>query len=61
FCHSSIALAMGSGSCNKSRSILRRVYFSNLWRGTATLVAAFLLLLSLIQAVTSIIDVIKLE
>ncbi|KAH0912465.1 hypothetical protein HID58_035786 [Brassica napus] len=46
-------------SCNKSRSILRRVYFSNLWRGTATLVAAFLLLLSLIQAVTSIIDVIK--
>ncbi|KAF8110806.1 hypothetical protein N665_0079s0118 [Sinapis alba] len=44
---------------NKSRSILRRVYFSNLWRGTATLVAAFLLVLSLIQAVTSIIDVIK--
>ncbi|CAH2063380.1 unnamed protein product [Thlaspi arvense] len=45
--------------CNKARSILRRVYFTNLWRGTATVTAACILLLTLIQTVTSIIDIIK--
>ncbi|VVB06383.1 unnamed protein product [Arabis nemorensis] len=44
-------------SFNKSHSNLRRAYFNNMWRGTATLVAALLLILTLIQAVTSIIDV----
>ncbi|ESQ44031.1 hypothetical protein EUTSA_v10006372mg [Eutrema salsugineum] len=38
-----------SDRCNTSRSILRRVYFSNVWRGTATVTAASILLLTLIQ------------
>uniref|UniRef100_A0A0D3CUY2 Uncharacterized protein n=2 Tax=Brassica oleracea TaxID=3712 RepID=A0A0D3CUY2_BRAOL len=46
-------------SYNKSRSILKRVYFSNLWRGTATIAAACILILALIQTVNSIIDIIK--
>ncbi|KAJ0255589.1 Transmembrane protein [Hirschfeldia incana] len=46
-------------SYNKSRSILKRVYFSNLWRGTSTIAAACILILTLIQAVTSIIGIIR--
>ncbi|KAG5379813.1 hypothetical protein IGI04_027655 [Brassica rapa subsp. trilocularis] len=46
-------------SCNKARSILKRVYFSNLWRGTATITAGCILILTLIQTVTSIIDIIQ--
>ncbi|KAL1190920.1 hypothetical protein V5N11_025660 [Cardamine amara subsp. amara] len=42
---------------NKSWAILKRVYFGNLWTGTATVVATFLLLMTLIQVVTSIIQV----
>ncbi|XP_024012914.1 UPF0481 protein At3g47200 [Eutrema salsugineum] len=60
-CYSKIAsdvIDYYSDRCNTSRSILRRVYFSNVWRGTATVTAASILLLTLIQTVTSIIDII---
>ncbi|KAG2324688.1 hypothetical protein Bca52824_007416 [Brassica carinata] len=52
-------LAHYDNKCNKARSILRRVYFNNMWRGTATIAAACILILTIIQTVTSIIDVIK--
>ncbi|VVB06389.1 unnamed protein product [Arabis nemorensis] len=41
-----------SNKCVKSRSILRNVYCSDPWRGTATVAAALLLLLTLIQTVS---------
>ncbi|KAL1190921.1 hypothetical protein V5N11_025661 [Cardamine amara subsp. amara] len=46
-------------SCNKSRAILKRVYCSDLWTGTATVAATCLLLMTLIQTVTSIIQTMK--
>ncbi|XP_073266571.1 UPF0481 protein At3g47200-like isoform X2 [Populus alba] len=39
---------------NRRRATLELVYFSNLWRGTATVAAAFLLILTLIQTITSL-------
>ncbi|XP_034892475.1 UPF0481 protein At3g47200-like [Populus alba] len=39
---------------NRRRATLKLVYFSNLWRGTGTLAAAFLLILTLIQTITSL-------
>ncbi|XP_031261070.1 putative UPF0481 protein At3g02645 [Pistacia vera] len=43
---------------NHTMTTLRRVYFSNLWRGTATAVAIILLLLTLTQTVFSILQVV---
>ncbi|XP_031269389.1 UPF0481 protein At3g47200-like [Pistacia vera] len=39
---------------NHTKATLNRVYFSNLWKGTATVAAGLLLLLTMIQAMTSI-------
>lgn len=39
----------------KTFGILRRVYFSNLWKGTATIAAICILIMTLIQTVTSLI------
>nr|XP_034914310.1 UPF0481 protein At3g47200-like [Populus alba] len=39
---------------NRRRATLKLVYFSHLWRGTATVAAAFLLILTLIQTITSL-------
>ncbi|KAG5242152.1 UPF0481 protein [Salix suchowensis] len=39
---------------NRSKATLKLVYFSNLWRGTGTVAAAFLLILTLIQTITSL-------
>ncbi|CAA7024494.1 unnamed protein product [Microthlaspi erraticum] len=46
-------------SWTKSRAVLKSVYFSNPWRGTATVTAALLLLLTLIQTVTSVMQVLQ--
>ncbi|KAG7548064.1 hypothetical protein ISN44_As12g032710 [Arabidopsis suecica] len=46
-----------SNRVNKSKVILKRVYFGNVWIGTATIAAMLLLLFTLIQAVCSIIQV----
>ncbi|KAL1190922.1 hypothetical protein V5N11_025662 [Cardamine amara subsp. amara] len=46
-----------SNPINRSRAVLKRVYFGNLWTGTATIAATFLLLMTLIQTVASIIQV----
>ncbi|CAA7033177.1 unnamed protein product [Microthlaspi erraticum] len=46
-----------NGKYNNSRAILKRVYCSDMWSGTATVAATLLLLMTLIQTVTSIIDV----
>jgi hypothetical protein len=40
--------------CNHRKATLKLVYFSNLWRGTGTVAAAVLLILTLIQTVCSI-------
>ncbi|EOA26181.1 hypothetical protein CARUB_v10019619mg [Capsella rubella] len=48
-----------NNKCNKSHAILRRVYCSDLWTGTATVAAACLLLMTLIQTVSSVIPIIK--
>ncbi|XP_010512372.1 PREDICTED: UPF0481 protein At3g47200-like [Camelina sativa] len=48
-----------NNKCNKSHAILRRVYCSDLWTGTATAAATCLLLMTLVQTVFSIISVIK--
>lgn len=42
---------------NRSKAVLKRVYFGNLWTGTATIAATFLLVMTLIQTVASIIQV----
>ena len=42
---------------NRSKAILKRVYFCSLWTGTATIAATFLLGMTLIQTVASIIQV----
>ncbi|KAF8081378.1 hypothetical protein N665_0890s0016 [Sinapis alba] len=42
---------------NRSKAILKRVYFGNMWTGTATIAATFLLVMTLIQTVSSIIQV----
>ena len=39
---------------NRRKATLKLVYFSNLWRGTGTVAAAFLLILTLIQTITSL-------
>ncbi|KAJ0233311.1 hypothetical protein HA466_0282810 [Hirschfeldia incana] len=44
---------------NKSRTILKRVYCSDLWSGIATVGATLLLLMTLIQTVTSVIQVLS--
>ncbi|CAH8361206.1 unnamed protein product [Eruca vesicaria subsp. sativa] len=44
---------------NRSMAVLKRVYFGNLWTGTATIAATFLLVMSLIQTVASIIQVMQ--
>lgn len=53
------AIGYYKDKCNKSRAILKRVYFNNLWRGTATVTASCILLLTLTQTVTSIIQIIQ--
>ncbi|KAL5798938.1 hypothetical protein ACOSQ2_003758 [Xanthoceras sorbifolium] len=42
---------------NHMKATLIRVYFSNLWTGTATIAATFLVILTLIQTVCSIMEV----
>lgn len=42
---------------NRSKAVLKRVYFGNLWIGTATIAATFLLVMTLIQTVASLIQV----
>ncbi|KAL1194855.1 hypothetical protein V5N11_020070 [Cardamine amara subsp. amara] len=42
---------------NKKRAVLKSIYFSNVWIGTATVAAMLLLLLTLTQTVTSIMQV----
>ncbi|EOA25986.1 hypothetical protein CARUB_v10019375mg [Capsella rubella] len=44
---------------NRSRTILGRQYFGNLWRGTATVAAALLLVMTLIQTVASVMQVMQ--
>ncbi|KAG7589577.1 GAG-pre-integrase domain [Arabidopsis suecica] len=44
---------------NKSYAVLRRVYCSDLWTGTATVAATCLLLMTLIQTVSSVIQITK--
>ncbi|KFK35253.1 hypothetical protein AALP_AA5G261300 [Arabis alpina] len=44
---------------NRSQAVLMRVYFGNLWTGTATIAATFLLLMTLVQTVASIIQVLQ--
>ncbi|KAJ4705216.1 hypothetical protein OWV82_022023 [Melia azedarach] len=44
--------------CNHAMATLKRVYFSNYWRGTGTIAAIVLLFLTLIQAVCSILQVV---
>jgi hypothetical protein len=39
---------------NRMKASLRLVYFPNVWRGTATVAAAILLVLTLIQTITSV-------
>ncbi|KAG5242151.1 UPF0481 protein [Salix suchowensis] len=39
---------------NRRKATLKLVYFSNLWRGTGTFAAAFLLILTLLQTITSL-------
>ncbi|EEF50578.1 hypothetical protein RCOM_1616350 [Ricinus communis] len=52
-----------SGACFHELSIelnshcMRRVYFTNLWRGTGTVAALFLLLLTLAQSIYSIMQI----
>ncbi|XP_031282065.1 uncharacterized protein LOC116140590 [Pistacia vera] len=43
---------------NRTKSTLKRVYFNNLWRGTATVAAVLLLLLTIIQTMCSILQVV---
>ncbi|XP_031270084.1 UPF0481 protein At3g47200-like [Pistacia vera] len=43
---------------NKTMATLRRVYFSNLWRGTGTIAAVTLLLLTAIQTICSVFQVV---
>ncbi|XP_034925354.1 UPF0481 protein At3g47200 [Populus alba] len=40
--------------CNRRKATLKLVYFTNVWRGTATVAAAILLILTLIQTITSV-------
>ncbi|KAF2321233.1 hypothetical protein GH714_036008 [Hevea brasiliensis] len=41
-------------SWNRRKATLKLVYFSNLWRGTATIAAALLLIMTLAQTISSI-------
>ncbi|XP_031274439.1 UPF0481 protein At3g47200-like [Pistacia vera] len=43
---------------NKTKAKLRSVYFSNVWRGTATIAAIIILLLTILQTICSIMQVI---
>lgn len=44
---------------NRTRAILGRMYFSNMWKGTATVAATLLLVMTLIQTVASVIQVMQ--
>ncbi|VVB06395.1 unnamed protein product [Arabis nemorensis] len=60
--YSDIALEVNAhyaNPVNRSRAVLMRVYFGNLWTGTATVAATFLLLMTLVQTVASIIQVLQ--
>ncbi|KAG7572641.1 hypothetical protein ISN44_As09g009970 [Arabidopsis suecica] len=46
-----------SSPFNRSYAVLKRVYFGNMWIGTATVAAMLLLLMTLVQTVASIIQV----
>ncbi|KAF8096997.1 hypothetical protein N665_0297s0008 [Sinapis alba] len=46
-----------SNPMNKSKAILKRVYFGNLWTGTATIAATLLLVMTLIQTWASVTQV----
>ncbi|CAA7032881.1 unnamed protein product [Microthlaspi erraticum] len=48
-----------SSPLTKSFAILKRGYFGNMWLGTATVAAALLLLMTLVQAVSSVIQVLQ--
>lgn len=48
-----------SNPVKKSKAVLKRVYFRNLWTGTATMAATCLLVMTLVQTVASIIQVIQ--
>jgi hypothetical protein len=39
---------------NRAKATLKLVYFPNVWRGTGTVAAAILLILTLIQTITSV-------
>ncbi|XP_031282064.1 putative UPF0481 protein At3g02645 [Pistacia vera] len=43
---------------NRRKATLKRVYFNNLWRGTTTVAAVLLLLLTIIQTICSILQVV---
>ncbi|KAJ4705219.1 hypothetical protein OWV82_022026 [Melia azedarach] len=43
---------------NRAMATLKRVYFTNMWRGTGTIAAIFLLILTSIQTVCSILQVV---
>lgn len=42
---------------NRSLATLRRIYFKDLWTGTATIAAVIILVLTLIGTVTSVLQV----
>ncbi|KAJ4705210.1 hypothetical protein OWV82_022018 [Melia azedarach] len=46
---------------NHAMATLKRVYFSNYWRGTGTIAAIVILLLTLIQTVCSILQVVQFD
>lgn len=45
----------------RTAAILRRVYFSNLWKGSGTVVAMLLLVLTFIQSINSLMQIFKLR
>ncbi|KAJ0080026.1 hypothetical protein Patl1_23143 [Pistacia atlantica] len=56
-CYSGIARVLNAhydSGWNRKRATLKRVYFSNLWKGTGTIAAIILLLLTFIQTICSI-------
>ncbi|KAL1206429.1 hypothetical protein V5N11_020794 [Cardamine amara subsp. amara] len=61
-CYYDIAAQVNTHYTNRyqrSKAILKRVYFGNLWIGTASVAAVLLLLMTLIQTVASIIQVMQ--
>ncbi|KAG2260951.1 hypothetical protein Bca52824_080245 [Brassica carinata] len=60
--YSEIAVKVNKHYANRfhrSYALLKRVYFGNLWTGTATVAATLLLVMTLIQTVASIIQVMQ--